>query len=261
MSDLKTRYGEWALVAGASEGLGAEFAELLASRGMNVLLIARRQRLLEDLAIRLADAYGVETRWLVLDLADADLVSKVGEAVEGLEIGMLIYNAAYIPIGNFVDRPFEVHQRVFDVNARAPLQLTYALLGPMLERRRGAVLLMSSMAGMQGLPRLAVYSATKAFNTMLAESLWHELGNRGIDVLGCCAGAIRTPAYKRSFGREVPGIMDSGDVAKDALDALGKGPILIPGRVNRLGALYARLLSRKKAIRMISKATWGGNKT
>ena len=257
MNDFKSKYGEWALVAGASEGLGAEFAAHLAARGMNVLLVARRQKLLEDLATRLEERFDVEIRWLVLDLADTDLVDKVNAAVSGLEIGILVYNAAYIPIGDFAERPLAVHLRGFDVNARGPLLLTHTLLGPMLERGRGAILLMSSMAGMQGLPRLSVYSATKAFNTMLAEGLWQELSAKGIDVLVCCAGAIRTPTYMRSFGREVPGMMDASEVAKDALDALGKGPRLIPGRLNRLGALLARFLSRKRAIRKIAQATWG----
>lgn len=257
MSDFKKKYGEWALIAGASEGLGAEFAAHLASRGMNLLLLARRQKLLEDLTTSLEERYGVETRWLVADLADPDLVKKVSAAVSGLEIGMLVYNAAYIPIGDFMDRPLDVQQRVFDVNARGPLLLAHTLLGPMCERGRGAILLMSSMAGMQGMPRLAVYSATKAFNSILAEGLWYELKDKGIDVLACCSGAIRTPAYMRSFGREVPGMMDATDVAGQALDALGKGPQLIPGRLNRLSALFSRFLSRRRAIRTIAKATWG----
>ncbi len=257
MSDFKKKYGEWALIAGASEGLGAEFAAHLASRGMNLLLLARRQKLLEDLTTSLEERYGVETRWLVVDLADSDLVEKVSAAVSGLEIGMLVYNAAYIPIGDFMDRPLDVQQRVFDVNARGPLLLTHILLGPMCERGRGAILLMSSMAGMRGMPRLAVYSATKAFNSILAEGLWRELKGKGIDVLACCAGAVRTPAYMRSFGREAPRMTDATDIAGQALNALGKGPQLIPGRRNRFDAFCSRFRSRGRSVRKIANAMWG----
>lgn len=258
--DFPQRYGPWAVVAGGSEGLGAAFAKQLAARGMNLLLLARREELLQEVAGQLAAEYPVEIRTAVLDLADTGLDDSIREATRELEVGVLIYNAALIPIGAFIDTDLDLHQQVIDVNVRGPLILLHALLGPMRERQRGAIVLMSSMGGMQGLPGLAVYSASKAFNTMLAEGLWYELRQQGIDVLACCAGATRTPAYFRSFGKPVPGMLESDVVARKTLNMLGQGPRVVPGFINRIGAfINGRLLSRKAAIRLVSRATWGND--
>ncbi len=255
--NFSEKYGPWAVVAGGSEGLGAAFAKQLAARGMNLLLLARREELLQETAGRLASEYPVKIHTLVLDLADTALDEIIREATRELEVGVLIYNAAFIPIGAFIDSDLDLHQQVIDVNVRGPLILLHALLGPMRERQRGAVVLMSSMGGIQGLPGLSVYSATKAFNTMFAEGLWYELRQQGIDVLACCAGATRTPAYFRSFGKAVPGMLESDVVARKTLSVLGKGPRVVPGFINRIVAfINGRLLSRKAAIRLVARTTW-----
>jgi hypothetical protein len=115
---------------------------------------------------------------------------------------------------------------------------------------------MSSLAGFQGSPRIATYAATKAFNTILGESLWGELGARGVDVLVCSAGAIRTPNYTRAAGAEAPGTMEASAVAEQALHALGRGPLVVPGFINRLGGmLLGRLLPRRVAVRIMAKNT------
>ena len=112
---------------------------------------------------------------------------------------------------------------------------------------------MSSLAGMQGSPGIAAYAATKAFNTILGESLWHELRADGIDVVVSCAGAIRTPGYLRTYGKEAPGILAPEAVASKTLAALGKGPRVVPGLLNRIVAqVGGRLLSRKAAIRLMA---------
>lgn len=135
-----------------------------------------------------------------------------------------------------------------------PLTLIRALLDPMRKRGRGAVVLMSSMSGIQGWPRLAAYAATKAFNTTLGEALWYELGEDGIDVVVSCPGAISTPAYFRNFGRTVPGMLTPETVARTTLDALGRGPRVIPGLINRIGwQLMTRLLPRRPLIRAAGK--------
>lgn len=250
------RYGAWAVVAGASEGLGAAFAAELAARGMNLLLIARRGNLLEQLAGQLQARHGVQVRCLVLDLADPACAGMVVEAVDGLETGVLIYNAAFVPIGPFLDLPYEKIDQAVDVNVRGPLALVHALAPGMCERGRGAVLLMSSLAGLQGAPHLATYSASKAFNIMLAEALWDELREQGIDVSVCCSGAVPTPGYEQFSDRNAPGMLPAAEVVRRTLDALGRGPRFVPGAVNSLVALLmSRLLPRKTAIGMIAKGT------
>ncbi|WP_419163204.1 SDR family NAD(P)-dependent oxidoreductase [Candidatus Palauibacter sp.] len=255
-NSFPARYGKWAVVAGASEGLGAAFAAQLAERGMHLVLIARRSLLLAELGERLTAEYGVEVRCLALDLADPSFAGALADAVTGLDLGILIYNAAHVPVGPFLDAEDDAIERAVDVNVRGPLLLLRALAPAMCERGRGAVVLMSSLSGLQGSPHVSVYAASKAFNIVLAEGLWYELRAHGVDVAVCCAGAMRTPGYVRSFDRDVPGMLSPEEAARQALDALGKGPRLVPGRINRMAAqLLGRLLPRRAAIRLIARST------
>ena len=175
MRDFPTRYGNWAVVAGASEGLGAAFAAELARRGMHLLLIARREQVLRSVADRLRRDHGIEIRVLVLDLASPKLAETLSSATADLEVGVIVYNAAFVPVARFVELEDDALNQLLHVNVQGPVRFLRALLPSMRERRRGAVVLMSSLAGMQGSPRLAAYAASKAFNTVLAESLWDEL--------------------------------------------------------------------------------------
>ena len=253
---LRARYGEWALVAGASEGFGASFSAELARRGMKVAMVSRRGGLLEALAARLRGDYGVKTRCLAFDLAARDFATAIGNAVADLDLGILVYNAAYVPVGQFVETDEEALEQVVRVNARGPLMLARALLPGMRERGRGAVVLVSSLAGLQGAPRVGAYSASKAFNIVLAEALWGELRKQGIDVSACCAGAMPTPGYLASTDRKSPGMLSPDAAARQTLDALGKGPRFVPGLVNRISAqLAGRLLPRRTAVRLIAKNT------
>ena len=137
--------------------------------------------------------------------------------------------------------------------------LTKLLSAPMIERGRGGIILMSSLAGSQGSPNIATYAATKSFNAILAEGLWKELKPHGVDVLACVAGAILTPGYQQAeSARPAPGTLDARTVAEGTLDALGRGPIFVPGAVNKVARfLLTRMLSRRAAIAIMSKNTGG----
>jgi short-subunit dehydrogenase len=249
------RYGTWALVAGASEGLGAAFARQLAGRGLNVVLVARRAELLAQLADELR-AGGRDVRTVALDLGARDLSERLAEATRGLEIGLVVYNAAYSLIGEFASQSLDDKLRVLDVNCRGPLIVAHALGGPMAERGRGGIILMSSLAGTQGSPHISTYAASKAFNLVLGEGLWDELGARGVDVLTCRAGATRTPNYVASKPRSAGApVMEPEAVAAAAIAALGKKPSMIPGWGNRAAAAFMGVLPRKAAIRLMGNAT------
>jgi short-subunit dehydrogenase len=259
-SRFAPRYGPYALVAGGSDGLGAAFADGIARRGLNLVLLARQADRLEATAARLRESYGVEVIAIPADLADWDAVAaRLGELT--VEIGLLVYDAAYAPIGRFEDVTAEQLAHAAAVNVRAPLLLTKLLSGPMIERGRGGILLMSSLAGGQGSPKLATYAATKSFNTILAEGLWSELKPRGVDVLACVAGAILTPGYQQAeSAKPAPGTLTAEAVAETALKALvsGKGPVVVPGAVNKLGRfVLSRVLSRRAAIALMSSNTGG----
>ena len=179
MDRFRLRYGPWALVAGASEGIGAAFADQIAAHGVNLVLMARRAPLLASLQESLRDRHGVEVRTVAVDLVGRDALEAALRETEDLEVGMLIYNAAYSRIGPFLDDPLDEHLRELDLNCRGPMMFVHSFGGPMAARERGGIVLMSSLAGGQGSPGISNYAATKAYNTVLAEGLWGELRGGG----------------------------------------------------------------------------------
>lgn len=256
-STFRDKYGPWAIVAGASVGLGAEFAVQLGARGLKLLLVARGAAALEELAAQVRKESGVEVRTAALDLGSADVAERVRALTEGLEVGLLVYNAAFAHVGAFLEQSLASKLSIIDVNCRGPLILADALVPPMVARGRGGVILMSSLAASQGSPLVSVYAASKAFDLVLAEGLWYELAPKGVDVLACRAGATRTPAFEKT--KPEPGgspVMETAPVVREALDALGKKPSMIPGAFNKMAAFFLdRVMPRKAAITTMGKAT------
>lgn len=255
-SDFAAHYGPWALVAGASEGLGAEYARQLAARGLSVLLLARRAEPLHALAAELQQRYAVAAQAAVVDLADPELPAQLAAAVGSREIGLLVYNAAHSIVGEFLQQDLCVQLRTIDVNCRGPVIFSHMLGQKMAQRRRGGIILMSSLTSAQGVPLIATYAATKAFDQILAEGLWEELGRHGVDVLACRAGATRTPNYERSQPQGYKGIVGEPSlVVTQALAALGRGPTVVPGRFNDFVSFcMGRLLPRRTAVQIMSKS-------
>ncbi|HXU70770.1 MAG TPA: SDR family NAD(P)-dependent oxidoreductase [Polyangia bacterium] len=250
------RYGKCAIVAGASTGLGAAFARELAARKLELLLLARRKDALDALAAELRAAHGVAVRTAAVDLGAADLLSQLRAAAAGLDVGLVVYNAAHSLIGPFLEQPLDEKLRIIDVNCRGPLVFADEFGRAMAARGRGGIVFMASMAAAQGSPLVATYAATKAFDLVLAEGLWDELGAHGVDVIACRAGATRTPNYEASKPSGKVPLMEPEAVARRALDSLGKRPSVVPGFVNRLGDVFmTRLLSRRAAIRFMGKTT------
>jgi hypothetical protein len=249
-SEFLDHYGPWAVVAGASEGLGAAFARALATRGLKLLLLARRAEALAEVATPLRKL--TEVRTATLDLGDPELATRLTELTADLEVGLCVYNAAYSQVGPFLEQSLRDHQRILDVNCRGPMIAARVLGEPMARRRRGGILLMSSLTALCGSPYLAGYGASKAFNLSLGEALWYELGPQGVDVLVCCAGATSTPGFLRTSGADGPRSMTPEAVVEEALTALGGSPSMVPGTFNRLAArLLARLLPRRTAVKIM----------
>ncbi len=255
---FKEKYGPYALVAAGSDGLGFAYAEAIAKRGLNLVLIARQQERLKAAAARLRDTYNIDVIAVAADMADFENVKQQIVALN-VSIGLLIYNAAYAPIGLFENTGEDRLALAAAVNVKAPLLLTKLLSEPMIQQKRGGIVLMSSLAGGQGSPNLATYAATKSFNAILAEGLWKELKPHGVDVIACCAGAILTPGYQQAEkAKPAPGTMEASEAAEQTLNALGRGPIIIPGVTNKIGRfVLSRILSRKAAINLMSKNTGG----
>jgi hypothetical protein len=252
------KYGPYALIAGGSDGLGYAFAEAVARRGLNLVLIARQEDRLKVAATRLKESYGIDAIPIVADMADFDHVKKCISMLR-VSIGLLVYNAAFAPIGLFENTSEDRLALATDVNVKTPLLLAKLLSMSMIQQKRGGIVLMSSLAGSQGSPNIAAYAATKAFNAVFAEGLWKELKPHGIDVLTCCAGAILTPGYQQAEKtKPAPGTLEASEVAEQTLNALGKGPIIVPGIINKFGRfILTRAMSKKAAIEIMSKNTGG----
>lgn len=257
-SPFSQRYGPWAIVAGASEGIGAAFAHALAARGLNLVLVARRAPPLVALADELEARHKVNVQPLALDLAEPESIAELLSVTGDREIGLLVWNAALSVIGPFLDQPVEAHLMELEVNVRSPMTVVHALGGRMVARKRGGIILLSSLSSLQGTALIANYAATKAWNRMLAEGLWWELGKSGVDVLACVAGATDTPGYRGSAPRpgsdvNVP-VQSPEAVVTEALAALGKRPSIITGGKNRFAAaLLSRLLPRRAVVRFMGR--------
>jgi short-subunit dehydrogenase len=252
------QYGPWALIAGGSEGVGAAFAQKLAKAGINLVLLARKPDPLEETAQQVRSQSSVSVRVLPIDLTAGDMLARIRSVTDDIEVGMLIYNAgAESTLRNFHDRDLADSERMIALNVAGPTRLVHHFGGAMRTRRRGGIILVGSNAGYAGGPRIAMYSATKAFDYILAEGLWYELRPHNVHVLGLILGTTKTPAMARmGMKLDVPGYeaADPDAVAQEGLDHLGVDPIWHAAGTGE-GAQQIRSMNRAAAITMIGKGS------
>jgi short-subunit dehydrogenase len=258
MSDFAERFGQWGIVAGAAEGIGAAYCRELAREGLNVIMVDTNQTGMESLARELENESGIKTARLVLDLASPGAAERCMEMIIEHDSRLLIYNAAYSRVKPFLSAEPEELDLYLDVNARTPLKLVYSFAKRLADQKRsGGILLMSSLAGLWGTRLVASYSGTKAFNLALAEALSYEFRPRGIAISACCAGATATPGYlgtNPSYGLIRPSVMDPRRVAAIALKKLGKKTIILPGITNRMTYFFlTRILPRSLAAGLVNR--------
>lgn len=242
LNNLKEKYGEWAIVTGASSGIGREFSLRLAREGVNTILVARRKERLEELAAEIKNGSGADAVVVPLDLADDNFITGLTEAVGDREVGMLINNAGFGSTGKFVENN-PVHEAdMVKVNCWAPTVLTHHFMPQMVQRRKGAVVFLGSVVSHQPTPLMASYAATKVFNTFLADALWYEMREHNIDVLSLHPGATDTEFQRISKTAENPqGVRTPKQVVDTAMKALGKKPEVVDGFVNKIMAVSGRL--------------------
>lgn len=257
--EFRARYGPWAVIAGGTTGVGEAYSRELAAAGLNLLVIGLEDENLARLAKELPSQHAVEVRTANLDLARVDLLTEIRALTADIEVGLLVYNACFLEIGEFIDVELDAHLKALDVNCRGPLILSHLLGRQMAERGRGGILLMASASACHGTAMIASYSASKSFDIALGEALWEELRHRGVDVLALIAGAMTTPNFRKVTPREKEDLlrpMDPGDVARQALAALGEGPVKIPGLLNQIAAFITlRVLPSRQAVTWISAKT------
>src|SRR5437870_5161975 len=248
MASLKS-YGEWALVTGASAGIGTAFARELAAQSVNLVLVARRADRLEALAAELREKHRVKTRVVPEDLERDGAAERLLEGVRDLEIGILVNNAGFSMVGRFERVPREKVLGMIRVNCLAVAALTHAFLPAMQARRRGAVIIVASVAGYQPLGYAATYAATKAFNLMLGEALWAENRGTGVDVLVLSPGPVDTEFQTVAGEMPHPGASPES-VVDIAFAALGKKPSVVAGTFNKVRAWSVRLGPRAQIARL-----------
>jgi uncharacterized protein len=246
VSDFSDKYGPWAVIAGASEGVGSALARQLGERGINLVLVSRRQALLDEVAATVP----AETRTVAMDLSVDGADEALAAATADLEVGLLIYNAGADPnTSRFLDKPLEVWQEMARRNVNTVLGASYRYGKAMAERKHGGIVLVTSGAGWGGSDYLVTYGASKAFDLVLGEALWAELKPHGVDVLSMVLGMTDTPAFRKVLhGRDFPDIADPNDVARDMLDRLPHGPTY--PTESPFGAL-----PRKEIVEMMSQGS------
>lgn len=224
------RHGPWAVIAGGSEGVGSAFATQLADAGLNLVLLARKPGPLEETAAA-ARARSVEVRTLAVDLTEPDAMERIAAVTTDLEVGLLVFNAGANTYGHeFVTGDLDRFRQVIDLNITAQMAMVRHFGEPMKQRRRGGILLVGSLAGFMGQAQISIYAAVKAFCRIFAEGLWLELREYDVDVLEFVLGVTRTPAMARAgLAMDIPGlhVSEPEDVARQALAALGDGPVQV----------------------------------
>ncbi len=250
--DLKTRFGPRALVTGASDGIGRAFAEALASQGLDLVLVARREAVLAGLARELTAKHGVTVAVIATDLAAPGAVAELLSGAEAQDIGLLVAAAGFGSVGAFLDLDPATEAGMVDLNCRAVVELTHGLGLRMAARGRGGIVLFSSVVGFSGAPFSATYAATKGFVQSFAEGLGVEMRPLGISVLSVAPGPVLSGFAARSGMRM--SLTDRPEtVARAALAALGLGGTLRPGLLGKLLGWSLAMLPRWGRVRILGR--------
>jgi uncharacterized protein len=259
MTEFADKYGRWALIAGASEGIGACLADELGARGLDLVLIARNGALLEEVAAGVRARHGVEVRPVVLDLTVPDVGEQIAAVTEDLEVGLVIYNAgASDRTTTFLENDLEYSLKQIKLDCIGPVVLARHFGTAMQDRGRGGIVLVASLACVAGSATLAMYSGVKAFQHNFAEGLWAELQPHGVDV--CCTplGMTYTPALQRmGIAYDANAQMLSEDVAREIVENIGNGPVHVVGENNRAVASQIWTIDRRALVEMMSAASSG----
>ncbi|MBL8820301.1 MAG: SDR family oxidoreductase [Planctomyces sp.] len=251
---LDSYNNRWALVTGASSGIGAEFASQLAARGMHLILAARRFEKMNSLAEELNTRHGTRCHIVTIDLAETDAAKRLIEEIArlGVEVELLVNNAGIGMIGEIADTSPDDVRRMLSLNILTLADLTYRVLPGMLQRGHGAIINLSSQAAFQPVAFMSAYAASKSFVMHFSEALWAEARSRGVTVLALCPGVTRTEFFDTAGA---PGWLEkhtslpASKVVKTAIRAMEKRrQYVVPGWRNYLMTILVRLATRRTAV-------------
>lgn len=244
------RYGDWAVVTGASDGIGRAMAIELAARGVSLLLVARRRDRLEAIATELRGQFGTQCRVVSADLGNSGGIDAVMAEAAELDVGTLVAAAGFGTSGSFIRNQISTELEMIDVNCRAMVALAHYFGRRFAERKRGAIVLMSSLLAFQGVPRASNYAATKAFVQTFAEGLRIELRPYGVDVIASAPGPVRS-GFEARANMRLGQAADPSVVANHTLDALGRKTTVRPGGLAKLLEAALNPLPRNGRVRIM----------
>lgn len=255
-ADFRRRYGPWALVTGASDGIGRSIARELAARGLDLLLVARRGDALQAIGADLAATHGIGYRVVAADLATIAGRAAVIDATRDLDIGLLVAAAGFGSSGDFIDGPLEPEREMLAVNCESVLELGWHMARRLAARRQGGIVLLSSVLAFQGVPRSAHYAATKAWVQSFAEGLHVELGALGVSVLASAPGPVAT-GFARRAHLQMSQALDPDTVAAETLRALGRRMTVRPGWLSKLLGWSLAGLPRGGRVKVLGRVMAG----
>jgi uncharacterized protein len=232
-SRIAQRYGPWAVVTGASDGIGQAFARHLAAEGLNLVLVARREPVLQALAADLQRMHGVECRVVCADLADIESVRRLADSTATLDVGLLVASAGFGTSGPLLENDLAVETGMADLNCTSVLAQAWHFGARFAKRGRGGVVFLSSLMAFQGQPRGAHYAATKGYVQTLAEGLRAEWAPLGVDVIACAPGPIQTGFAARA-NMQMAQALSPEVVARVTMQALGRKTTVHPGWLSKL---------------------------
>ena len=253
---FKEKYGPWALVTGASSGIGKALCEQLAGVGMNLVLSGRNSATLLPFSDNLEEEYGIITEVIQADASSIPELYKLAEAVRDIPVGLFVASAGFGTSGLFIEADVEEEIKMLKVNSLALMMLTHYFARKFAEQKRGGIILMSSIVSFQGTPNAAHYGATKAYVQSLGEGLYHELKPYGVDVLAAAPGPVNS-GFAAVANMKMGSALSPEEVAGPILRALGKRSTAFPGRLTKILILGLRTVPRWGKIR-IMKMVMGG---
>lgn len=247
---FKEKYGSWAIITGASSGLGVEFAHQLAEKGLNLVLVARREELMVELAKKIQSKYPVEVKIIALDLAKEGFYNELAEKTSDLDIGLIVNNAGMNIEGHFYRGDLDRNIQMIRLNMEAPFTIAYEMGKKFIERGKGGIIFTASSSSFQATPYLSHYGATKAYLLSLAESMNYEFKDKGVNVIALCPGMTESEMTKGMKGNPI--VMKAAPVVKLAIDNLGKQAYVVPGLGNKIQAFMTQRVLGRDLSRVIT---------
>jgi uncharacterized protein len=253
VSESVDRYGGWALITGASSGIGRAMADHVAAQGMPCVIVSNEREPLERGRDELRAAHRVEVDSLCVDLAEPDVAQRIRAHLGDRELGLVVSNASFGRTGLFGSDDMATYRRMLAVNIDAYIALAHEFVPGMVDRGRGGIVFVSSLNSLvPGIGRSAVYSATKAFETSFACGVWQELLGTGVDVLLVVPGPTRTGFQDEAGTKVASWAMDPDEVAAGALPQLGKRLVHVAGEANQILAASLQRLALEPRVEIAS---------